>query len=191
MKMEKRLFNKGEFKHVSNYLSSRASADIQNLGIWPITATTKEVSETMGMVSAIREHGFSEEEALCFVVGDGKKPRTGVCISFFEKNYTVTSIDPDMEWDNNTVRGLSCHKSKIEQLSFDCQNKPVVIVHPHSHAEIKASLKSIHNWHKLCLISMPCCVKDKIDGTGLKNIYSYKDHAIFSPHNLINVYVAY
>ena len=183
-----KLYNKGDFKHISNYISSNASADIQLLGIWPVSGTTKEVSETMGMVEAVREHGFNED-SMCLVVGDGRKPRTGVCLAFFTDNYKIISVDPDMIFEPKfEIRNFKFVKDKIENVSVDCEGKPLLIVHPHSHAEIARSVSSVYNYSKIAVISMPCCVPDKCD---FEKVYSYRDSAIFSPHNLINVYVSY
>lgn len=192
MKEFKQFVKKLNTKHLDRYLGSRASSDIQNLGVMPIQAGAKEVTESMAIVDAANKYFGQLDNVDAFIIGDGYKPRMGVMLAFFgNRNWNIHSIDPTIingKWEG-TVSRLSTYRTKIEDFNEnvgDTSNHALLLL-PHSHASVKKSIYKIKalGYKEISVISMPCCFSDNIGDWEI----SYVDEAIINtPKNVINIY---
>lgn len=177
----------------------------------------KELTESIGCFNAATQvlHLNPQEERLVFVVGDGKYPRTATMLSF-RTRWTCISVDPELDtvWFdyfcnykanlNQNVKRLQVIKSKIEdvyniysQLPSDSIQKfrdfkKFLVVLPHSHAKIEATLKEFAKFFgeetETAMVSLPCCVSTPPQYKTLefinKNGYvGYTDMNVISPKN--------
>lgn len=182
-------FAKRHTNYIDWFMKSKMAPDLLINKMFP---DCKEITESWAMMMAARricnENGIklSDPNVSCIVVGDGTRARTGAVMAF-STNWNVVSVDPEMNLaqlltsDKKPFKRLQRVKDRIENVSFDLDH--VFIIHPHSHAKLSNSLKSING--RRHLISMQCCVKDDIkDPT-----FECKDEYVHSPHNLVRCWV--
>lgn len=176
----------------------------------------KELTESIGCFNSATQvlHLDPQEERLVFVVGDGKYPRTATMLSF-RTRWTCISVDPELDilWFyrfksykeslNQHVKRLHLVKSCVENLYDFYQHdleliqkfldfKKFLVVLPHSHAKIEATLKEFAKFfgeeQETAMVSLPCCVSTPPQYKTLefinKNGYvGYTDMNVISPKN--------
>lgn len=176
----------------------------------------KELTESIGCFNSATQvlHLDPQEERLVFVVGDGKYPRTATMLSF-RTRWTCISVDPELDigWFyrftsykeslNQHVKRLHLVKSCVENLYDFYQHdleliqkfrdfKKFLVVLPHSHAKIEATLKEFAKFFgeetETAMVSLPCCVSTPPQYKTLefinKNGYvGYTDMNVISPKN--------
>lgn len=148
----------------------------------------KEITESFAMYEATNHlpQGFewNNPNVDCYVVGDGKKPRTAAMFAL-RTSWSCFSVDPDLANQLFPVRRLELHRRKIEECGFE-SDKNVVIVMPHSHAPINESLTQIvSKTGKRALVTMDCCVKHELE---TQPDVSYADENVWSPCNTVKVW---
>lgn len=173
----------------------------------------KELTESIGCLEASEVLGLDPaEERLVFVVGDGKYPRTATMLSF-RTRWTCVSIDPELNTDwfdkwssykallGQDVKRLLCVKDKVENLYDSLSGESIqkfrdfkkfLVVLPHSHAKIEATLREFSKFFgeetETAMISLPCCVatppqyktREFIKNNGY---VGYTDMNVISPKN--------
>jgi hypothetical protein len=179
---------------------SQIARDLLELGLFP---NSKEIDESYAMLNCIYNVlGLRSqfESVLCIVVGDGARPRTACTISF-NTQWTAVSIDPllqnlktELIEKLSKVKRLKYYPYKIEEINFDTilnnvsDYEYIIIIHPHSHADLNYSIgkikRSLKPDHKVLAISMSCCVPDNY----ARMCLSFIDKNIHSPKNRINIY---
>lgn len=143
----------------------------------------KELTESIGCLSATEVLELDPaEERLVFVVGDGKYPRTATMLSF-RTRWTCVSVDPELDigWFekfkaykeslNQHVKRLQLVNDRVENLYNSLSQESIqkfrdfkkfLVVLPHSHAKIEASLKEFSKFFgeetETAMVSLPCCV---------------------------------
>jgi hypothetical protein len=166
-------------------VSSKCGADLLGAGLFP---NAKEVTESFACFDATTHlpDGFewNRPEITVFVIGDGHKPRTAATFALRTK-WTAFSIDPVLAPKSYTFQRLNCRRMKIEEFpEIKCQD-PVLIVLPHSHADINVCLEKIKA-PKRAVITIDCCVRNIIKDKAPD--IEYVDENIWSPQNLIRVW---
>lgn len=157
----------------------------------------KEITESWAMLEAAKKFVPDIDECVVVVVGDGCSPRTGALFAYYTKA-NVISIDPAMNlahWnehvENQTKIGfppsrLRVVAGKAEDERIDVGGRKVVVVWPHSHADMDGI--KLHNYSERVDIVMPCCVK--IPSSWMSKIHiSYEDQWVESPHKTIYVWM--
>lgn len=173
----------------------------------------KELTESIGCLEAAKVLGLDPaEERLVFVVGDGKYPRTATMLSF-RTRWTCVSVDPDLDtvWFekfkaykeslNQQVKRLQLVSDRVENLYDSLSGESIqkfrdfkkfLVVLPHSHAKIEATLKEFSRFFgeetETAMISLPCCVatppqyktREFINRNGY---VGYTDMNVISPKN--------
>lgn len=148
--------------YFDEFMGLKCAPDILKLKWFP---NAKEITESFGAYAAVREHlphlKLSDPSITCYVIGDGKYPRTGATFALRSK-WQVVSVDPQAAiiGSNHPIQRLKVYKGFIQDFSFK-ETEPTVIVHVHSHAKIEQSLKAILAPER-SIISIPCCVEQKI-----------------------------
>lgn len=149
----------------------------------------KEVTESWAMLEAAKKVIPNIGEYYIIVVGDGCSPRTGALFAYFTKA-KVLSIDPNFNLDHwkehvekQTAMGfppqrITLIKDKVENLEVDGLGKPVLVVWPHSHADMN-SLK-LKNYESRVDIAMPCCTPIPKNWMERPHIF-YEDFHVMSP----------
>ena len=188
--------------HLDHFLSSKCAADILSLNTFPQKNAAKEITESIACLKALfilrkKQNCLDDKETIVYIIGDGRKPRTGICAAFFTR-LRIVSIDPNMNTsyinyiEEKEVRNLLCVPKRIEDLSslYDIpdnwRSNNSVLIFPHSHASIQTSLKCLAaSCKRVDVISLPCCKKD--DLAQEPNI-TYVDHGVHSPKNVVNIY---
>ena len=192
--------------YVEKFLNSNCAADILPLftNYTQVSKRNKEISESMSCLdAALRYSGFDpkDPDVFCYVVGDGIRPRTGMLVAYFTQ-WNVLSIDPvlDMDWWENyhsfkanegfAPQRLALFRRKIEDMSLE-ENEKSVIILPHSHADLGATLVSIPG--KSSIIELPCCTNfhDKLRSKKAVEHFgymSYMDFDILSPKRTMHIW---
>jgi len=170
-------------RYLNTFVTCKCAPDMLSRGLFP---NPKEITESFAMYEATKNlEGFewNNPDVNVVVVGDGRKPRTGATFAF-RTNWNCVSVDPDTANQKFEIRRLTTHRKKIEDvhLEFDTQT---LIVLPHSHAPIMACLRNILA-PKRAIITMDCCVKNKIPN--VKPDMEYDDEDVWSPMNRIRIW---
>lgn len=160
----------------------------------------KEITESQGAFYAAQKYlpyKLSNSDVNVVVVGDGTTPRTGALFAL-RSAWNVISIDPQMKlnWNEGPlkIRRLTLIKENVEDYYQDFGDNPLIIIHVHSHASLKSSLKSLRSVNT-SIIAIPCCVKQVI----IKNEWNnnkyevspdkvYRDNAILSQKNEVKIW---
>lgn len=176
----------------------------------------KELTESIGCFNSATQvlHLDPQEERLVFVVGDGKYPRTATMLSF-RTRWTCVSVDPelDLKWFfkfQSYKESLNQHIKRLRLVNACVENlynfyyldqesiqkfrdfKKFLVVLPHSHAKIEATLKEFSKFfgeeQETAMVSLPCCVSTPPQYKTLefinKNGYvGYTDMNVISPKN--------
>lgn len=157
----------------------------------------KEITESWGMLEAVKKYCAELWRWKCIIVGDGRTPRTGAMIAFYTGADTV-SVDPELNleaWAQyryiQSLQGIQIKRlllmaDKIEDISsINCDGKPVVVLWPHSHAPMNKC--NTVNYAKRIDIALPCCVKIPKEMYKQPHIY-YQDLQILSPKRDIHIW---
>lgn len=156
----------------------------------------KEITESMAMLEAAKRFIPNVSECLVVVVGDGASPRTGAVFAYFTKA-EVISVDPAFNmahWEVHyrqqaamgfPIQRLEVIKDKIEDVPIYCKDKRVLILWPHSHADMD-SIK-LFDYGQRYDIAMPCCRQIPSNWASLPHIY-YEDKNILSPKRSIHIW---
>lgn len=130
----------------------------------------KEQTESVAMLVHAEKYA-KLENALVLIAGDGQTPRTGLLFALLYSTCIVKSIDPIMKLDDtHSLPNLRRCKTTMEEFITaskqeweDC-SKSIVLVFPHSHANIYVNVKEIietvSRKINIYIISMPCCFLD-------------------------------
>lgn len=183
-------------KYLKAFLGTRSCEDVVAL-FARYGGAAKEITESWGMLEAAYNHApFRLNDCKVFIVGDGCSPRTGGMFAFYTKA-TVESIDPNFNmehWEQfcsrheklgNPVQRLKLHKDVIENLTLDGEEKDVLVVWPHSHANMN-SLKLVNQANR-CDIALPCCEPLPPNWASIPHI-TYVDRHIASPKNCVHIF---
>jgi len=148
----------------------------------------KEISESMGMYSAVRDirmpmgMEYSDPSITVVVVGDGHTPRTAALFAMRSK-WQALSIDPMLRKTEWGIDRLTCIPKKVE----DCEtivNERSILVLPHAHVNIPDCLHVVPNVE--LVVALPCCVPITWDREPTNE---YWDECIFSPENKIKIWI--
>lgn len=170
---------------------------LQRLKIFP---NLKEVTESFAALKAMMKSltkiyhiQMKDINAQVIVVGDGTTPRTATTIAL-NSPFICHSIDPMMKnyiLPEEIVR-VKVYGEKVENIHITGEPGQLgIIVSVHSHAPLNFIGKSI-KFDKYLLISIPCCIPlNPLDSEELSKrvlrTYSYMEHGIWSPKNIVNI----
>lgn len=187
-------------RYINHFFSLKCASDTIGFFIGCEKRAAKEVTESMAMWWAIKDRlqvDPKDSNVVCIVVGDGAMPRTAGLICHMTA-WRTYSIDPgfnlkNIGWmfghraqANCAIRNLCIRRSKVENVNIDCKGKRCVIVLPHSHAPLNASINAAHNYSRLDVVSLPCCVP--IPKTFPSSSITYTDLDIWSPKNVMHIW---
>ena len=153
------------------------------MSLWP---NDKEFTESAACVNAVQKYSpfkLADKNITAFVIADGRTPRTGALLAI-ESAWKIHSIDPMLKHSglHPRIERLFMHRKKAE--NFYCQhNGSIVIVAPHSHANLLQCLKT-YKAYDAFIVSLPCCINDNV---GVP-ITTYEDFNCLSPKRRINIY---
>jgi hypothetical protein len=148
------------------------------------------------MLAAARIVCSKFDNRFVIIVGDGCSPRTGVVFAYFTRA-KVISIDPSFNMKHwaehvykqtrmgNKPERIKLIKNKVENIVIDCAQKPIVVVWPHSHANM--DVKSFFNYSERIDIAMPCC-KPIPKNWSKKPHITYDDHHVLSPKRTVHIW---
>lgn len=172
--------------------------DLITLQLFP---NIKEMTESFAALKAVQNslkkiwHLVPKDtNAQVVVVGDGNKPRTAATIAF-NTPFICHSVDPAMKdyiLPDSIMRVIP-YGDRIENVQIRGEkNQLGIIVSVHSHAPLNFIGKSVI-FDKYLIINIPCCVRlDPMDSVELRSRslgqYSYMEHGIWSPKNLVNIF---
>ena len=186
-------------KHLQNFYNAICLADIAPIfsNYTRTDERDKEITESMAMLdAAINYSGFDKKDnsVQVFVVGDGKRPRTGILFAYFT-SWNVRSIDPLMDynwWDHyyefkakegQIPKRIKVYNSMIEDYEFphrvlDYESNNKLLILPHSHASMETCLDKLGT---CTVINMPCCKKfpDKLQSREAVAQYGYTNFMDF------------
>lgn len=187
--------------YFDEFLSCPRAADMLALGLFP---NAKEVTESFGAYSAARLYlrgafALNDPAVVLIAVGDGSTPRTAATFAL-RSGWSCYSVDPRLrETSRRGVRGrpastgwrgvdrLTVLPKRVEDVTIDCDRRPVLIVAVHSHASLAASLGCIGGLpSRVAVIAMPCCVSLVLPGSKLEATYEDKD--VLSPQRRVLVW---
>ena len=177
------------------FLNSKCSSSILALfarykGAW------KEVTESMACLETAKKYIHNLKDYHVVVVGDGCSPRTGALFAYMTKA-TVISVDPNFNEEHYLqfcknqeaigypVERLKIVKDYIENCTIDCEGKPVLVIWPHSHANMNHC--HVYNFTKRIDIAMPCCKKIPNGWMNAPHI-TFRDNNILSPKNIFHIW---
>lgn len=177
----------GSDYYLNKFLRRKSSIDLL---IWELFPNTKEITETVGAVTAIQNHlelELKDPTVNVYVVGDGVSPRTGGYLAV-NSNWNIWSIDPLMRisrYKDKGIRRLTMIDKRIEDCDGFATNGPAIILHVHSHADLNHSYRKIKspNWN---CIAIPCCSPQYLKG--IPHHIEYDDKHIHSPKNLVKIW---
>lgn|SRR3989338_1174117 len=187
-----------------NYFKNGYSFLERELGLFHYQKPTKEITESGGTLKAcfkalkILKMGEMRENknVLCFVIADGKVPRTGI-LTLYSTKWNIIVTDPVMtdKWTHGEMKNyshrLKCFNSLAENLCLpDINNCPlIVILAVHSHANLQSFHDRLSSKYNLPIItsSLPCC-KGYVHTLNQKPLLEFNDNGIFSVKNKILVY---
>jgi len=156
----------------------------------------KEITESWAMLEAAKKVDVNLDECTVVVVGDGCAPRTGAIFAYFTKALVI-SVDPNANiphWVEHCEKQakigyeperISFAKMKIEDIVFDGNGKTVIVVWPHSHADMNKA--DITNYGRRIDISMPCCVKIPSNWMSKPHV-TYTDFNVLSPKRDVHIW---
>lgn len=174
-------YTKKMMRHVSRFYGLRCAIDIVDRELFP---NGKEITESMGAYFAVqnhlREYHPKDESVSLFAVGDGVTPRTAALFAFMTK-WTCYSIDPLLREQDWNVDRLHVVRKHVEDVKF--HGSKVIIACVHSHADMRATLKSITGEQR-SMVSIPCCVSYNHIAADKE----YFDEGIWSPKNFVKVW---
>jgi len=176
-------------KYLNEYLSLSCCPDLNAAKIWP---NAKEITESMGAFSAVRNHIlknddklFKSKDIVLLSVGDGKTPRTAALFAC-RTAWECYSIDPILNLNKQwPFKRLNLWKNKIEDLKFEFKDKECIIVMVHSHASVKKTLTHITAKIRH-LVTIPCCVPHILPNTPY---IGYTDTNIASDKNEVKIWL--
>lgn len=184
-------------KYHKAFLSQFASENI--IGLFSrYKGAAKEITESWGMLEAARKFIPGLDDCLVVIVGDGCSPRTGALFAYMTKA-EVISIDPAFNmahWEEHvqkqTAMGFSPKRlrlimDKLENVEIDCEGKPLLVIWPHSHANMNDG--TLNNYSKRHDIAMPCCVQIPPAWMSIPHIV-FDDYHVISPRRSIHIWTA-
>lgn len=149
-------------KYVSHFLSLKSLAELSPFVAKDSKNASKEITECFAIYYQILKMYKPSDNLSVIVVGDGCRPQLGVLLAFMSK-WNIHSCDPNMKTTSlqvSHVKRLNIYKKRLEELEkINCNGEDVVIIFPHSHADIRQFALPLQNFYKCSIISMPCCVK--------------------------------
>ena len=156
----------------------------------------KEITESWSLLEAAKAHVPNINEHTVIVIGDGCSPRTGALFAYFTK-CKVISVDPNFNlshWEEHKnkqesmgvpVQRLTLIKDKIENIEFKDLNKDVLLLYPHSHADMNKI--NLPKGSRVTIIAMPCCVAIPRNFMEVPH-KMWKDYNVLSPKNEIHIW---
>lgn len=158
----------------------------------------KEITESWAMLEAARKYVPVESlnKSTVIVVGDGASPRTGAVFAYYTKA-SVISVDPQMNMDHWSehcqkqiamgypVQRLTVRPVPIEEMELDAGGQPVIVVWPHSHANMHNA--QVYNYSKRWDIAMPCCKPIPKSWMTIPHLV-YDDYNVLSPKRTVHIW---
>ena len=148
------------------------------------------------MLEAAHQYTVELDKFLIIVVGDGCSPRTGAVFAYLTKA-KVVSVDPQFNlshWQEHVdkqsgmgfpIQRLRIIRDCVAKTSIDCGGRPVLVVWPHSHANMNEC--NPVNCGPRTDISMPCCV-DIPKNWMMRLHMTYEDGYVESPKRTIHIW---
>lgn len=180
-------------KYLAEYIKLKCCPDLSMNKMWP---NAKEITESMGAFSAVRNYVFTEEDSKerdqhlkrkdikLLSVGDGRTPRTAALFALRTK-WDCYSIDPQLNTEKTwPYKRLHLYKNRIDDLKFKFPDHTVIIVMVHSHAKIDITLNSITGKERH-LVTIPCCMPHILVNTPY---IGYTDFHIASDKNEVKIW---
>ena len=187
--------------YFDEFIACSRAPDMLALGLFP---DAKEVTESFGAYAAARRYlreafPLNDPAVVLIAVGDGSTPRTGATFAM-RSAWSCTSVDPRLHETSNRgvcgrppstgwggVERLTVLPRRVEEVTVDCDGRPVLVVAVHSHASLAASIGCIGGRpSRVGVIAMPCCVSLVLPG--LVPDATYEDQAILSPQRRVVVW---
>jgi hypothetical protein len=179
-------------RYIDEFFRLKCAPDLLASGLLPRTDPTKEVTEIMGMFSAVRRHLsalFKDPTVVVLDVGAGVSPR-GAAMFALRTKWNALAIDPDMRRDT-VIRRVSAFKATVEDViptprvqSLLKAATTTVCINTHGHAPL-SYLDAIPGdaW----CVTLPCCVK-LTPPKDFELVERYNDPSIMSEKNEVSVY---
>lgn len=175
--------------YIDHFIKLKSAPKMLELDLFP---NAKEISESMSAYYAVGNNlqsigtEYKDPDINLVCVGDGARPRTATLFAMCTK-WNCISVDPEMNIQKKyDIKRLEVIKNKVPDITIDCQNKKTILVHVHSHAKLKDSLKSLINFKDLTVVSIPCCVPQYIEN--IPHDVECRDTKSWSPHNLVKIW---
>jgi len=160
----------------------------------------KEITESMGCFTAVKNINALIKDSIVIVAGDGIIPRTGVMFALLSKPAMVFSIDPLMDTrkssellDTYKIERLRYAKTCAKDFSrIEAKQRRAIVVLPHSHCGMHEAVSTVSNYSRLDIINLPCC--EKVPDSFLTIDHPpgvYKDKCIHSDKNLVYIWEDY
>lgn len=176
-------------KHINEFMLLKCAPDLLLGGYFP---NVKEITESMAAYDAVRNYGWDkgfrwdDPNIQCFVIGDGRTPRTGALFAYRTK-WQVFSIDPQLKtvYSPPFPQRLYVVPRKIEDWACMWEGDTAVIIAVHSHAPLAIALEKIKARHTL-IVAIPCCCGQTI---GREPDKEYIDKGILSPKRTVKIWI--
>ena len=195
-------------RYIERFYRRKCMRDLVDLDVFP---DVKEITEAEAMrhaiVKLLRVHEGHDTNAV-LVIGDGATPRLGALLAY-TTGWLSISVDPALKRIHYTESNrMICIRSVIEDmdevihqinLGMEAKGKGcdyytrIVVAAPHSHANLEKGIdvarKAFPNLKRLDAVAMPCCVRQSLEGQGVRNCdMRYEDLGIWSAKNVIQVW---
>mmetsp|Transcript_47646 Transcript_47646/g.102014 ORF Transcript_47646/g.102014 Transcript_47646/m.102014 type:complete len:377 (-) Transcript_47646:412-1542(-) len=196
-----RVVTKEEGSHFARYttelLELNCGPVLLELKLFP---NAKELTESFACFAAVRTHLGSvfkptDPEVTVLVVGDGMTPRTAALFAF-RTSWRCVSVDPLLKeregpetspWGESVER-LTALRGMVEEMPI-LHSESVLIVMPHAHVGLEATLQRVRWRRHLGVLAMPCCNFYKDLGLpDAKPHIEKEDPGIVSPHRLLRLW---
>jgi len=172
-------------RYLNEFVQMRCAPDLLKAQIFP---DAKEISESMGMYSAMRDilphlgWQWADPSISIVVVCDGHTPRTAALFAMRSKWQTY-SIDPCLRNRQWNINRLTCYRCKVEACPLVVTGKTVLIM-PHAHVNISDCLNVVPNVN--AVIALPCCFPITWDKEPYRE---YVDENIHSEKNTVKIWI--
>jgi hypothetical protein len=185
--------------YVDQFLGLKCAPDFLASRVLPRNNQSKEISECMGALTAVREtlgaSRFGDREVNLLDVGCGHAPRAAALFALMT-TWTCEGVDPVLKRQAKGVSNCFGLPLTLEQWASDQDDvivngtSPLVVVAVHSHAPL-APLEAQIGRRELLVVALPCCVPQMIrrpDGTLYQCTRTYQDPHVLSEQRTVKVW---